>query len=113
MSVTIRLARVGRRHQPSYRIVVSNTRDKRNGKPLEILGNYNPAMGIEKISLDKKKLAEWQTKGALTSNAVSQLLNGEYKYERYIGNLKKGQKASSGNENTVKDSAEEQSSAQE
>lgn len=83
MSVTIRLARIGKTNAPAYKIVVANTRDKRNGKFLDILGHYNPSHNPELLELDKDKLADWKSKGALITDAVTKLADGKYEYQAY------------------------------
>lgn len=100
MSVTIRLARTGKRNAPSYRIVAANTRDKRNGRPLDVLGYYNPSLGqnaASKVStagnntslrLDQEKLGLWKGRGALITDAVKKLIGGTYVYTKYQPNKK-------------------------
>ncbi|HSX39420.1 MAG TPA: 30S ribosomal protein S16 [Candidatus Saccharimonadales bacterium] len=88
MSVTIRLARVGKKNAPTYKIVASTTRDKRNGKYLSIIGNYNPALKTNGLNVNKDKLKEWQDKGAMTTKAVVDLLAGNYSYIKYEPNKK-------------------------
>lgn len=83
MSVTIRLARVGRKNLPAFKIVVSNTRDKRNGRFIDVIGHFNPSMKPESFSYDKAKYEEWAKKGALPTETVKKLVAGEYKFEPY------------------------------
>lgn len=83
MSVTIRLSRIGKRNAPAYRIVVANTKDKRNGRPLEVLGYYNPSNTPELFEIDKEKYNDWLSKGALVTDAVEKLVAGEYEFEPY------------------------------
>ena len=83
MSVTIRLAKIGKRHAPAYRLVVSTTRNKRNGKFLDILGNYNPSDKKADFTYDKNKFNDWVSKGAMTTKAVDDLVSGTYKYVKY------------------------------
>jgi small subunit ribosomal protein S16 len=83
MSITIRLTRIGKKNSPAYRVVVSNTKDKRNGKSLDILGHYNPTDSKSKFEIDKEKYAAWVGKGAMVSDAVKQLLEGKYSYTPY------------------------------
>lgn len=71
--VKIRLARVGKTHQISYRIVAADSRSKRDGKFLEILGFYNPT-DKHKLEIDHEKLARWTQKGAKPTAAVEHLL---------------------------------------
>jgi small subunit ribosomal protein S16 len=83
MSVTIRLALIGKRNQPSYRIVAANTRSKRNGEFLETIGSYNPMTKPEHLSFDKDKLKLWQDRGALMTESVKKLLEGTYTFALY------------------------------
>jgi small subunit ribosomal protein S16 len=83
MSVTIRLSRIGRKNQPAYKLVVSNTRDKRNGKYLDILGYYNPFETKEKFHYDKEKFEKWKNQGALVTDAVEKLIEGKYEFKKY------------------------------
>lgn len=83
MSVTIRLSKTGKKHAPTYKIVVANTRDKRNGKALDILGYYNPAAQQKAFQIDKEKYEEWKEKGAMTTKAVEDLITGNYEFAKY------------------------------
>ncbi|MBW6441760.1 30S ribosomal protein S16 [Patescibacteria group bacterium] len=83
MSVTIRLSRTGRKNQPTYKLVVANTRDKRNGRYIEVLGYYNPFDPKQKFSYDKDKFEKWKSNGALVTDAVNKLINGTYEYVKY------------------------------
>lgn len=70
----IKLTRLGKKHQPSYRIVVAEARSKRNGKYIESLGFYNPLTKPKTIKIDKKKYQEWLTKGAQPTETVRRLV---------------------------------------
>lgn len=83
MSVTVRLAKIGKKHAPAYKVVVSTTRDKRNGNFLDILGSYNPSTNPIIFSLDKKKYQEWVKKGAIVTQAVKKLIEGTYVFKPY------------------------------
>ncbi len=83
MSVTIRLAKFGKRNAPSYRVVVSETRDKRNGRFLDTLGYFNPSKAIPEFEINKEKYEEWRKKGALVTEAVTKLIDGTYEYKKY------------------------------
>ena len=85
MSIKIRLSRVGRKNLPSYRIVVANTRDKRDGQYIDLIGHYNPSMNPESFDYDKKKYEEWVSKGAQVTDAVKKLIEGTYEYTPYEG----------------------------
>lgn len=83
MSITIRLARFGKKNAPAYKVVVAQTRSKRNGKFIDVLGYYNPSEDPNNFELDKEKFEDWKAKGALTTDAVEQLVNGTYTYTKY------------------------------
>ena len=115
MSVTIRLSRIGRKNQPAYKMVVANTRDKRNGKYLDILGYYNPFEIKDKFSYDKEKFEDWKKKGALVSDAVNKLIDGTYEFKKYspkqeAGKEKSEEKTESAEE--VKEEPKEETSSE-
>lgn len=85
MAVKIRLSRTGKRNAPSYRIVAVDSRSPRDGRPLEILGHYNPSMTPESFEVNKERLEYWQSVGAQMTDAVGALLKGTYKYQKYEG----------------------------
>lgn len=75
MSVKIRLSRTGKTHQASYRIVAQDTRTKRDGTFLEILGFYNPGKkGESAFRLNREKINSWIQKGAKPTESVAKLL---------------------------------------
>lgn len=77
MAVTIRLRRVGQKHQPSFRIVVTDSRSPRDGRFVELLGHYYPrARGErgEQLDLDVAKARAWLAKGATPSETVASLM---------------------------------------
>lgn len=82
MSTKIRLAKFGKKNAPTYRIVVSTTRTKRNGKFLDIIGSYNPFMD-KSPNINEQKLNEWIKKGAQLTEAVKQMVEGRYEFKRY------------------------------
>lgn len=83
MSVTIRLAKTGRKNLPSFRLVVTNTRSKRNGRFLDTIGSYNPSDKPVLFTFDKEKLALWKERGALVTDSVNKLLEGKYEFKPY------------------------------
>lgn len=77
MSVKIRLAKTGKKHQISYRIVAQDSHAKRDGRFLEILGYYNPNIknsGKNRMKIDMEKIRYWISKGAKPSEAVAKLI---------------------------------------
>ena len=72
MPVKIRLSRIGKTHTPFYRIVAIDSRKKRDGKSLEILGTYNPISG-EIIQFHTERIQAWVSQGAVVTDAVKKL----------------------------------------
>lgn len=72
--VKIRLRRVGAKGQPSYRIVVTDSRSPRDGRFIEIIGNYNPRTEPSTIVIDKDKALAWMAKGAQPTDSVYSLM---------------------------------------
>lgn len=70
--LVIRLQRIGKKHQPSFRIVVSERRSKLGGPPVEDLGAYNPQ--TKAMAVDKEKVAHWIKVGAKATPTVHNLL---------------------------------------
>lgn len=88
MAVKIRMKRLGRRNRPFYRVVVIDSRRRRDGKPIEELGWYNPIQRVEKnYELDIERILEWIEKGAQPSDTVRNLLKKEgVLYRRHLKN---------------------------
>ena len=86
--IKIRLARLGRKKRPFYRVVATNSRSPRDGKFLEILGTYDPLQEPSKVSINMDKLNEWVKKGAQLSNRVQHLTDPE-KYAELVKNKPK------------------------
>ena len=74
MAARIRLARVGSKKNPIFRVVVADRRSPRDGRFIEILGRYNPQTDPSTIDLDIEKIEEWVGKGAEGSNTVQKLM---------------------------------------
>ncbi len=70
----IRLARVGARKQPHYRVVVIEKERARNGRPVEIVGTYNPRTSPASVELKRERIDYWRSKGAQMSSRVSKIL---------------------------------------
>ena len=69
----IRLKRLGAKKAPTYRVIVINSTTKREGRPIEELGHYNPKTKI--MQLNKERAEEWISKGAQPSETVQYLIN--------------------------------------
>ncbi|MBI4009081.1 30S ribosomal protein S16 [Candidatus Roizmanbacteria bacterium] len=74
MPATIRLARIGKKRQPNYRIVVVDKRKKRNTRYLEKIGFYNPLDPRQALNIDMVKFDQWVKKGAEISEGMRKLL---------------------------------------
>ena len=68
----IRLKRLGAKKAPTYRVIVINSTTKREGKPIEELGHYNPKTKV--MQLNKSKAEEWISKGAQPTETVAYLI---------------------------------------
>lgn len=74
MPVKIRLRRMGAKHQPSYRIVVADSRSPRDGRYLDQVGFYNPLTNPATITVDQEKAKDWLRRGAEPTETVAILL---------------------------------------
>ena len=74
MAVKIRLTRKGAKGKPFYRIVAADTDYPRDGKFLEILGNYDPKKKPVEITVKEDSVKDWLSKGAKATNTVANLL---------------------------------------
>ena len=72
--VKIRLKRLGAKKAPFYRVVVSESRNARNGKSIANIGYYNPMTDPAEIKIDVEQAKEWIAKGAQPSETVKKLL---------------------------------------
>ena len=72
--VRIRLRRVGKRHQPSYRVVVADSESPRDGRFIENIGFYNPRNDPATIEIDAERARYWLSVGAQPSEPVARLL---------------------------------------
>src|SRR5947208_5751223 len=74
MAVKIRLRRTGRKKQPMYRIVVADSRSPRDGKFIEVIGQYAPRQGEQALNLKTDRANYWLDNGAQPSDTVRSLL---------------------------------------
>ncbi|PYX09266.1 MAG: 30S ribosomal protein S16 [Acidobacteria bacterium] len=70
----IRLARRGARKQPHYRVVVIEKERARNGRPVEVVGTYNPRTSPASVELKRDRVDYWVSKGAKMSDRVSKIV---------------------------------------
>jgi len=72
--VTMRLSRIGSKKRPYYRIVVIDKRRARNGRFLEVVGQYNPIANPVQMEVNAERAQYWLSKGAMPSETVRSIL---------------------------------------
>jgi small subunit ribosomal protein S16 len=70
---TIRLTRMGRKKKPFYRIVVTDSRKRRDGGWIESIGHYNPMVKENNLTVDMERLNYWTSVGAQMSDRVKKI----------------------------------------
>ena len=74
MAVKIRLKRIGAKKNPSYRVVIADSRYPRDGRFIEEIGTYNPVVNPTLINIDGEKALKWLKNGAQPTDTVRSLL---------------------------------------
>jgi small subunit ribosomal protein S16 len=97
LAVKIRLMRVGKKKQPSYRVVVSDSRSPRDGRFIEVLGQYAPRADPSVVEIDSDRALHWLRVGAQPTEQVGKLLE--------ISGVWAAFKAAAGKDATVKPKA--------
>ena len=79
--VRIRLRRLGRKKQPTYRVVVADSRSPRDGRYIERVGFFNPIAtgGEDRLRVDQARIDHWLAQGAQASERVAALLKEQAK----------------------------------
>ena len=77
MAVKLRLTRVGSKKNPIYRVVAADSRAPRDGRFIEIVGQYNPQPDPSLIELDEARIKDWLSKGAQPTASVKRLLKAK------------------------------------
>ncbi len=85
MAVKLRLMRMGKKKQPTYRVVAADARSPRNGRFIEIVGVYDPRPDPSAIRIDNDKAVDWLRKGAQPTDSVRKLLEISGAWETYSG----------------------------
>jgi small subunit ribosomal protein S16 len=83
--VKIRLMRVGKSKQPSYRVVVADSRSPRDGRIIESIGHYQPRRDPSEIVIDSNRAVYWLGKGAQPSNTVKNLMRISGAWAEFTG----------------------------
>ena len=74
MAVKLKLTRLGSKKHPFYRVVAANDDTRRDGRPLQLLGYYNPMTNPAEVKLDANKIKEWLARGAEPTDTVRALI---------------------------------------
>ncbi len=85
MAVKLRLVRVGKKKQPTYRVVAADARAPRNGRFIEILGTYEPRQEPSVIKIDNDRAVHWLKVGAQPTERVAKLLKISGAWELHTG----------------------------
>ena len=85
MAVKLRLKRMGKKKQPTYRVVAADSRSPRDGRFIESIGFYAPRAEPSEVKIDNDKAVEWLRKGAQPSEAVQKLLKISGAWEQFQG----------------------------
>ena len=87
--VKIKLRRVGATKQPSYRLVIADSRSSRDGKFLNIIGHYNPRSQPEELVIDEQQALDWLKQGAQPTATAARLLNKAGILDKYNASKEK------------------------
>lgn len=74
MAVKLKLTRLGSKKHPFYRVVAANDETRRDGRPLDFLGYYDPMVNPVEVKLDAEKIRAWLGRGAEPTDTVRSLL---------------------------------------
>ncbi len=85
MAVKLRLMRMGKKKQPTYRVVAADSRSPRDGRFIEIVGVYDPRPDPSAIRIDNDKAVDWLRKGAQPTESVRKLLEISGAWETFSG----------------------------
>ena len=85
MAVKLRLMRMGKKKQPTYRVVAADARSPRDGRFIEIVGTYQPRQDPSVVNIDNDKAVAWLQKGAQPTERVEKLLKISGAWEVFTG----------------------------
>jgi small subunit ribosomal protein S16 len=85
VAVKLRLMRMGKTKQPTYRVVAADSRSPRNGRFIEIVGTYEPLQEPSRINIDNDKAVAWLRKGAQPTDRVESLLKISGAWDEFKG----------------------------
>lgn len=85
MAVKLRLMRMGKKKQPTYRVVAADSRAPRNGRFIEIIGFYEPRQDPSVVRIDNERAVHWLRHGAQPTERVEKLLKISGAWETFRG----------------------------
>ena len=85
MAVKLRLMRMGKKKQPTYRVVAADSRAPRDGRFIEIVGTYEPRADPSVIKIDNAKALKWLGQGAQPTETVEKLLKISGAWDEFTG----------------------------
>jgi small subunit ribosomal protein S16 len=83
VAVKLRLMRMGKKKQPTYRVVAADSRSPRNGRFIEIIGTYEPRLEPSGLRIDNVRAVDWLRKGAKPTDRVETLLKLSGAWEHF------------------------------
>ena len=96
MAVKLRLMRMGKKKQPTYRLVAADSRSPRNGRFIEIVGTYQPRLEPSGLIIDNEKALKWLRNGAQPTETVERLLKISGAWDEFQGKAPAAAPAASG-----------------
>ena len=76
--VRIRLERIGKRKEAHYRVIIIDSKERRNGRAIEVIGAYNPKLTENKVTLNLDKYNYWVKCGAQPTNLLKSIVKKQY-----------------------------------
>ena len=83
MAVKLRLLRMGAKKKPFYRIVAADSRTKRDGKYIELIGTYNPIKEPAEVKINEEVALKWLSEGAIPTDTVKSLFRTQGINEKF------------------------------
>jgi small subunit ribosomal protein S16 len=97
VAVKLRLMRMGKKKQPTYRLVAADSRSPRNGRFIEIVGTYQPRLEPSGLRIDNEKAVKWLRNGAQPTDTVERLLKISGAWDEFQGKAPAPAAAPAGN----------------
>ena len=89
MAVKLRLTRMGKKKQPMYRVVATDSHTKRDGEYIELIGTYNPLTKPATVKINEEVALKWLNNGAIPTDTVRNLFSKEGIMKKFADSKKK------------------------